>query len=116
MVTTSRGAIEGRVQALDHGDPTRVTLLETLHHRTVTCYLQSGDAERFRAVAGRRAIVEGTVTRHAHTGQPIAIRNIRRIVVLDESPPGAYRLARGVAGSSGAQLPEDAIRLLRQGR
>jgi hypothetical protein len=105
------GAVEGRVQTLTSRGGLRFTLYDTFHDKAVSCYLQEDYEDAMRDVWGKRAIVEGRVTRDL-VGRPLAIRGITQVEVLPETQTGSYRGLRGLAPSRGLS-PEDAIRRLR---
>ena len=77
--------------------------------------LQPGSATvTLRGEADDPPKVVGRVSREPVTGKPISIRDIRRVKLLDDVSPGAYRQARGaVPWEPGDMMPEEAIRLLR---
>ena len=110
----SIGAITGRVQTLSSRSGLRFNLYDTVHDRSVACYLGTGQEEIMREAWGNRATVIGRVSRDPLTGKPISIRDIRQVNVLENVAPGAYRQARGaVPREPGDILPEEAIRLVR---
>lgn len=110
----SFGAIEGRIQTLSSRKGLRFILFDTLHDRAVSCYLSEGQEERMREIWGKRAIVEGEISREKDTGRPLAIRHITDIRALEEGQRGSYLRARGVAPRKpGAPLAEVIIRQLR---
>ena len=112
--SVSIGAITGRVQTLSSRAGLRFNLFDTVHDRSVTCYLKLGQEEVMREVWGSWATVVGTVSRESVTGKPISIRDIRKVERLDEVSPRTYQEARGaVPWETGDILPEEAIRLLR---
>lgn len=114
VIVKSYGAVEGRVQTLTNRRGLRFNLYDTLHDRSVSCYLQEGKEELIREVWGKRAIIEGEITREQVSGRPIAIRQIKRIRILSELEKGSYLEARGVAPRKyGAPMPEEVIRRLR---
>ena len=108
------GAIEGRIETLTRRKGLRFILYDTLHDRAVACYLNEDQEELMRGGWGRRAIVEGLVTRDPVTGLPATIRQVRNIEFLPESARGSYRNARGVLPFSPDEAsPEEVIRRLR---
>ena len=112
--SVSIGAVTGRVQTLSSRAGLRFNLYDTVHDRSVTCYLKSGQEEVMREVWGNWATVVGRVSRDSVTGKPISIRHIQKVERLDEVTLGAYQEARGaVPWQPGDMLPEEAIRLLR---
>jgi hypothetical protein len=101
--TGAWGAIDGRVQAPSGRSPLRFTLHDAVSGRPVACYLREGQEELVRGAWDRRAIVEGWITRAAQTGQPLTIRKIRRVTLLDDVVPGTLlRAVRGSDRGSGA--------------
>lgn len=114
VVMKSFGAIEGRVQTLTNRKGLRFVLFDTLHDRAISCYLSEGQEERMRELWGKRAIVEGEVSREKDTGRAVAIRHIADIKALEEIQRGSYLRARAVAPRKpGAPLAEVIIRQLR---
>ena len=112
--SVSIGAITGRVQTLSSRAGLSFNLYDTVHDRSVTCYLKSGQEEVMREVWGNWATVVGRVSRESVTGKPIAVREIQKVEQLEVAGPGTYQEARGaVPWRSGDILPEEAIRLLR---
>jgi hypothetical protein len=109
---TAYGAVEGRVQTLTTRGGLRFTLYDTLHDRAVSCYLARGREDQMRDVWGRRAVVEGIVTRDASTGRPLAVREITAVELIPEVEPRKYRELRGISPSRGLSA-EEAIRRLR---
>jgi len=113
-ITKSFGAIEGRVQTLSNRKGLRFVLFDTLHDRAVSCYLSEGQEEKMREMWGKRAIVEGVISRELESGRPLAIRHIADVKVLIEPSKGSYLRARGIV-PRGPRVPlaEDIIRQLR---
>jgi len=113
-IMKSFGAIEGRIQTLTNRKGLRFVLFDTLHDRAISCYLSEGQEERMREIWGKRAIVEGEISREKDTGRPLAIRYIADIKALEETQRGNYLRARAVAPRKpGAPLAEVIIRQLR---
>ena len=109
------GAIEGRIQTLTNRNTLRFTLYDTLYDRAVSCYLVEDQEDIIREAWGRKAIVEGLVTRDADTGRPTTIRGVSKIHPVSDAP-GSYLDARGIMPvPDGTPLPEDIIRRLRDG-
>jgi hypothetical protein len=108
------GAVEGRIQTVSNRRGLRFTLYDAVGDRAVMCYLDEEKAELIRNAWGRRAIIEGWVSRDPLTGRPLSIRRITAITELEDRSPGSYRDARGVLPlAPGGMLPEDAIRRVR---
>lgn len=111
---TAFGAIEGVVQTLSNRRGLRFTLYDTVFDKAVSCYLDAGRESIMRDAWGRRAIVEGSVTRDPESARPLSVRRISHVELVTEYPPGSYRLARGVLPRrSGDPKPEEAIRRVR---
>lgn len=106
------GAIEGIVETLARRHGLRFTLYDSLNDRAVSCYLQPNSEETMRDVWGKRAIVQGWVTRDPADGHPLAIRHIDDVTpILAE---GDYRKARAILPLKPGELsPEEQIRRLR---
>ena len=111
---TARGAVLGIVQTLSNRHGLRFTLYDIIFDKAVSCYLRENQEEMMRDVWGKRAIVEGTVTRDPDRGRPLAIRQITNVELSLEPVRESYRTARGIARTSpDAETPEDVIRRLR---
>lgn len=106
------GAVEGRVQTLSSRGGLRFTLYDTIHDKAVSCYLTEGREEEMRDVWGKRAVIEGKITRDPETGRPLAVREISGVEVLTELGPGKYLSLQGISPSHGLNA-EEAIRRLR---
>lgn len=105
------GAIEGRVEAPSRGEGLCFTLYDARYDRAIPCYFESDQHEMVQKALGKRVFVDGWVSRDPLTGRPTTIRNIRRIVLLDEVRPGSYLEAQGILSAyAGGITPEDAIR------
>ena len=109
------GAVEGRVQTIASPDPLRFVLHEAIEGREVACSLAPDRKHLIQLAWGRRALVEGWVSRDRETGRPVRIENVSGITLLDDVEPGSLlRAARGIAPAApGAPLPEETIRRLR---
>ncbi|MEX2237469.1 MAG: hypothetical protein WEB00_08040 [Dehalococcoidia bacterium] len=118
-LTTERlsayGAVEGEVQTLSKARGLRFSLLDTVSERLVSCYLppDAHEEETMRGIWGRRAIVEGLVTRDPVTGRPVAVHNVRRVTPTPDTQ-GGYQHARAILPlGDGDLMPEDLVRTLR---
>lgn len=108
------GAVEGRIQTLSSRASLRFTLFDSLHDRAVSCYLAEGQEDLMRDAWDRRALVEGWITRNAVTGQPQAVRKVRRVTLLPDTSRGSYVRAAGVLKAiPGSPLPEETLRVAR---
>ena len=116
ILATAYGALEGRVQALSSRQGLRFTLYDALFDRAVSCYLQEGGEENMREAWGRRATVSGIVSRDTESGQPVSVRKVTEITILQDSVPGQYRRARAIRPLGPDELlPEDYVRRVRDG-
>jgi hypothetical protein len=109
------GAVEGRVQTLSNRGGLRFTLFDVLNDRAVSCYFaESFDVDVMRGVWGRRAIVEGMVTRDGRTGRALTIRRVTDVVLRPEGERDDYTQARGAMRGAWADLtPEQVVRQMR---
>ena len=91
-----------------------MTLYDSVFDKAASCYLETGQDSIMRDAWGRRAIVEGMVTRDPESARPLIVRRISHVELVTEYPPGSYRLARGILPRrSGDPTPEEAIRRVR---
>lgn len=90
------GAIEGRIQTLSDRKGVRFILYDSLNDKPISCYLEENRREELVNKWGRRAIVQGMITRDALSNRALAIRNITNIEILPEVRQGAFREARGI--------------------
>lgn len=110
----SYGAVEGRVETLSRRRGLRFALYDNLYNRAVTCELNEGQEGLMRDAWGRRAIVEGWVSRDPVTGRPVAVHRVSNVVILPEVKPGQYRRARAVAPiGPDDPMPEEVVRRMR---
>ena len=113
-VIVGTGAVEGEVQTLTKRNTLRFTLYDVLSDRAVSCYLQPRQEDLMREVWGKHALVEGLVSRDPTDGHPIAVRQVGKITPITKE--GDYTQARAILPlKSGVELPETAIRRLRDG-
>jgi hypothetical protein len=115
-MTTTIGAVSGRVQTLSNRGGLRFNLYDTVHDKAVACYLAPGQEDIMRETWGQRARISGRVSREVETGRPVAIRQILKVEIIQVAPPDTYLQARGaVPWQEGSLLPEDTIRRMRDG-
>ena len=113
-LSVSVGTISGRVQTLTNRAGLKFNLYDALFDKAVACYLQQGQEELMREVWDRRVEVSGSISRQTKTGRPISVRNILRVMPIQEAGTGSYYNARGaVPWQSGQKSPEEVIRELR---
>lgn len=80
----SYGAIEGRIQTISNRKGLRFTLYDALNDRAVSCYLKEGQEDLILANWGKRAFVQGEISRETISGRPVAIRNITVIKTIQK--------------------------------
>ena len=108
------GAVRGRIQMVSSRGQLRFTLYDALKDHAVSCYIQEGGEELLRGAWGKLAIVQGVVRRNVNTGQPISIRNVSDIRVLEQHDKWAWREAIGCAPRRpGEPSAVEAIRMAR---
>lgn len=113
LLSSAWGAIEGQIQTLTNRASLRFTLFDTFHDRAVSCYLDQGHDDIIRDAWGRRATVEGLISRDPESARPVSIRSIASIEILPDDIPH-YEEARGIVSvRDGAPSPEEIIRRLR---
>ena len=108
------GMVTGTVQTLSNRAGLTFNLYDTIHDKSVKCYLKPGQEELMREAWGRRTRVTGTISREAGSGIPTAIRDILKVELLEDKAPGSYKLAKGaVPWKCGDMLPGEAVRRVR---
>lgn len=113
-VSAAYGAVGGRVQTLSSRGGLRFVLYDGLNDKPVSCYLIEGQEAMMLGAWGRRAIVEGKVSRDPITGRAVSIRHVTKVEVLSDTAPGSYTRARAILPlSPDDPKPEDVIRKLR---
>ena len=99
------GVVSGTIQTLSSRAGLRFNLYDTIHDKSVRCYLNPGQEELMREAWGRQARVTGTVSREADSGRPISIRDILKVELLEEATPGSYKLAKGAVPWKRGDMP-----------
>lgn len=113
-LSVSVGTIGGRVQTLTNRSGLKFNLYDALFDKAVACYLRQGQEELMREVWDRRVEVSGSISRQTRTGRPVSVRNILRVIPIQEAETGYYYNARGaVPWHPGQKLPEEVVRELR---
>jgi hypothetical protein len=108
------GAIEGTVQTLTSRHGLRFTIYDSLNDRAVSCYLEPGHEDIMREVWGKRAIIQGWITRDLIDGHPLAVRHITDVTPI--TTEGDYTKARAILPlGPDDPSPVGAIRRLRDG-
>lgn len=116
LVNVAQSSVRGRVESISRRGGLRFTLYDYYDDLPISCYLDKGMEEMVRDIWGKVVVVEGLVRRDPQTGKVTTIRQIRGIRSLPESNTWNFRAARGaIKWHPGDMLPEDAIRLVRDG-
>lgn len=113
MEPAQHGAVEGRIETLQHRRGLRFTLYDTLFDKAVSCYLAQDHENIMRRAWGRRASVFGRVRRDPNTGRPLSVRQVTKIEIIEEGDPDDWRQAIGAAPPLNDVSPEAAIRAMR---
>lgn len=111
---TSLGGVTGLAQSLNGDGGLTLVLRENIVNKPVECFFEPEYEETIREAWGKRVTVYGMVERDAKTGSPRFVRDAKKVVILPEVEPGAYKKARGIIPwKPGDPLPEEVIRLSR---
>jgi hypothetical protein len=113
-ITYSYGQVKGIIQTLTNRGGLRFTLYELLFDKPISCYLDEGQEHIMRGAWGRKVMVSGSIGRESEQKRPVVVRHITSVQILDETPPGNYRLARGIIPyNEESEKPEVIIRGMR---
>jgi hypothetical protein len=104
------GAVDGRIETLTSRRDLRFTLFDTLFDRGVVCALTEDRRDLLRDAWGRRAIVEGWVSRDPFSGRPVAIQHITAIEIVDDRPASAQEQAQRRLAQVGSDARLTALR------
>ena len=109
------GSVEGRVQSIKGCGTLRLTLLDHLFHRPVTCYLGEEQRALVRGAWGRRIVVEGWVHQDLRQERTVTVRRVTDVAFLPDVEPGSLITnARGILPwQPGDPRPEEIIRQMR---
>lgn len=108
----ARGMVKGTVETMSRRRGLRFTLYETVFDSAVNCRLNPGQEEIMREAWGKSVCVTGLVGREMASGRPVSVTEVQAVRVISNTPPGAYKHARGILGQR-AEKPEMTIRRLR---
>ena len=112
--TSSIGTVTGIARKSKSRAGLSFDLYDPIHDISVRCCLKAAQEKTMSKALGRRARVTGTISREIGSGRPIAIRDILKIELLEDAPPGSYKLAKGaVPWQPGDLPPEEAVRRIR---
>jgi hypothetical protein len=95
-ITYTYGQVQGIVQTLTNRGGLRFILYDIIFDKPISCYLDEGYEHIMRGAWGRKVAVSGMIGREPEQGRPIVVRHITTVDILDDTPPGSYRDARGV--------------------
>jgi hypothetical protein len=114
LIAYTFGQVKGTVQTLTNRGGLRFTLYDSIFDKPISCYLDEGQEHIMRGAWGRKVIVSGSIGRESEQKRPVVVRHITQIDILDDTPPGSYRDARGVIPyDEGNKKPEMIIRGIR---
>jgi len=114
LLVSAYGSVEGRVQPITSRTPNRFVLFHPLREAAVACYPSEDQYDALHRAWGRRARVEGWVTRDGSDGRPLSVRQVKRLTILEEGQLGSYLRARGISPAApGDPTPEERIRRMR---
>ena len=110
----SLGEVTGLAQSLSGDGGLMLTVRENIVNKPVECFFEPEYEDAIREAWGKRVTVYGMVESDSKTGLPRFVRDARKVVILPEVEPGAYKKARGIIPwKPGDPLPEEVIRLSR---
>ncbi|MDE2769272.1 MAG: hypothetical protein OXO54_05270 [Chloroflexota bacterium] len=105
----SFGAVEGAVEELARGEAARFAVRPVEASRGVPVHLSHEGEATMAGLRRKRVRVEGLLRRDSNSGQPLSIRNVTNIDVLE---PPATKPADlwGILPTAGDPKPEELIR------
>ena len=110
----SFGTVTGYVETITKHNKLRFTIYDLIFNRAVFCQFTDEQKERVHSIWEKRVRIAGKIFRDSQSGRPIEIRDVTKIELLDDSPPGSFEAASGVIPwRPGDELPEDVIRRIR---
>ena len=104
----SLGSVEGLVDNLAQGHAAKFAVYPDEASRGVPCYLGDRDEARMAGLRRKRVRVTGLLRRDSSTGQPMSIRDVTNIEVL-EPPVADLRDLWGVLPTADNRKPEEII-------
>jgi hypothetical protein len=114
FIIYAHGQVKGTVQTLTSRGGLRFTLYDAIFDKPISCYLDEGQEHIMRGAWGKKVVVSGSIGREPEQKRPVVVRHILKIDVLDDTPPGDYRHARGaLLYEEGNEKPEVIIRGIR---
>jgi len=113
IIRYSLGSVKGEIQTLSKRKQLFFTLWDSLFDKPVNCYFQRDQEERMRDAWGKRAVISGKIGRQSQTGKPVVVRDVTEIRTLEPANFGDYTKAKGILHWEDEELPENAIRRLR---
>lgn len=107
------GTLRGRVETLSQHKDLSFTVYELSTSAAVRCFVDRSFTEQVREIWGNVVDVTGTITRDHLTDRPRTVRNVTRLIQVEEGHQGGWRKARGVLHSD---IPAEVlVRQLRDG-
>lgn len=111
---TALGSLTGVVQTLSQYPGYRFIVSDETSGRSVPCRFRADQTEDMRAIWGKRAMVEGVITRDRESGHPVSVTEVDRVTLARDVPKGAFLRARGVVRApDGGESPSATIRRMR---
>jgi hypothetical protein len=107
------GTVTGTVETLSKHGKMRFVLYDSLFNRAVDCFLQQGQEDWMLDAWDKRVRVAGEVTRDPNSGRPISVHNIQYIELIKSRGIDIGMLVGLIPWREGDELPEEAIRRLR---
>lgn len=105
----SFGFVEGLVEELAQGHAVLFAVYPDHASCGVPCYFSDEDEAKMARLHHKRVRVEGLLRRNASTSQPLSIRNVTNIEVL-EPPATDPSDLWGILPTAGDRKPEELIR------
>jgi hypothetical protein len=90
------GSVRGKVGTLSRRKTRFFVLYDQLFHRPVRCYMTEGHEQNLRDIWGKDVVVTGLVYREPASGQPLEVREVVDIQVVEAARAGGYKRARGI--------------------
>lgn len=108
------GSLTGVVQTLSRTRGLTFVVQDEVSGRNVECRFREDLVEDLRKLWGKRARVQGLITRDARTGTPQFVSEVERVTPALEGSPGGFLRARGVlAGNQSDETSAETIRRMR---
>lgn len=106
---SSQGRLVGIVQTFPQAHGLHFRMIDEASGHSVAGKVSADLSATMRKFWGKRAIVEGVVTRDARTGLPLTIMDVRSVEPVPIVPPGAFQRARGILEFSPENEPAEVV-------